>query len=278
MQKALAEAQLGWGNTHPNPMVGAVLVYAGEIVSRGYHARAGDPHAEVMALRGLSGDVFSKSTLYVTLEPCSATGRTSPCVEAILRAKVPHVVVGTTGPNPKHAGAGLELLRAKGVRVESGVLEAECRDLNLVFNHWITKQEPFIAGKMALTLDGKVATRTGSSKWITGPEARADVMRWRRLFPSIGVGAGTVIADDPALTSRQASQEAWCGRRFVFDRSLRIVEGLSCKVLTDDFCANTVLVTSDAVDPVRVACHKKAGIDVWQLPWVRVFGESLSSV
>jgi len=266
MQKALAEAQLGWGDAHPNPMVGAVLVHAGEIVSRGYHARAGDPHAEVMALRGIPEDVSSKSTLYVTLEPCSTTGRTPPCVDEILRAKVSHVVVGATDPNPKHAGAGLELLRTKGVRVESGVLEAECRDLNFIFNHWITKQEPFIAGKMALTLDGKVATRTGSSKWITGPEARADVMRWRRLFPSIGVGAGTVIADDPALTSRQASQEVWCGRRFVFDRSLLISENPNCQLFTDAFRASTVLVAPEGVDPARVACHKKAGIDVWLLP------------
>lgn len=266
MQKALAEAQLGWGDTHPNPMVGAVLVHAGEIVSWGYHARAGGPHAEVVALRGVPEAITSSSTLYVTLEPCSTVGRTDPCVEAILRAKVPHVVVGATDLNPRHLGAGLGLLRSKGVKVETGVLEAACRDLNFIFNHWITQKKPFIAGKMALTLDGKVATRTGRSQWITGPEARADVMRWRRLFPGIGVGAGTVLADDPALTSRQASQGVWCGRRFIFDRSLRISEVAGCKLLEDAFRKNTVLVAAENADPARVACHKKAGAEVWQLP------------
>jgi diaminohydroxyphosphoribosylaminopyrimidine deaminase/5-amino-6-(5-phosphoribosylamino)uracil reductase len=266
MQEALAQARLGWGNTHPNPMVGAVLVHAGVVVSRGYHARAGEPHAEVMALRGVPREITSKSTLYVTLEPCSTTGRTPPCIEAILQAKIPQVLVGTTDPNPLHAGRGLQHLQNQGVIVHCGVLEDDCQELNLIFNHWITNKEPLIAGKMALTLDGKVATRTGHSRWITGEDARADVMHWRRLFPAIGVGAGTVLADDPALTSRQASQAVWCARRFIFDRSLKISEASNYKVFTDNFLRKTVVVTGPEVDPVRVACHKKRGVDVWQLP------------
>lgn len=202
MRRALEAARRGWGATHPNPMVGALIVEHGRVVADGYHARAGEPHAEVVALTNLGRAPAPGATLYVTLEPCSTTGRTPPCTEAIIRAGIKRVVAGAADPNPQHLGRGFALLRAAGVEVVEGVLAEECTDLNFIFNHWITKETPLIAGKIVTTLDGRVATSTGESQWITGAAARRDAMRWRRLFPAIGVGAGTVLADNPRLTSR----------------------------------------------------------------------------
>ncbi|HVU38461.1 MAG TPA: bifunctional diaminohydroxyphosphoribosylaminopyrimidine deaminase/5-amino-6-(5-phosphoribosylamino)uracil reductase RibD, partial [Opitutales bacterium] len=202
MSRALEAARRGWGDTHPNPMVGALIVENGRVVADGFHARAGEPHAEIIALRNLGRAPAPGATMYVTLEPCSTTGRTPPCTEAIIQAGLKRIAVGAADPNPQHAGQGLEILRRAGIEVISGVLAEDCADLNLIFNHWIISQTPFLAGKIATTLDGRVGTRTRQSKWITGAAARRDAMRWRRLFPAVGVGAGTVLADDPQLTSR----------------------------------------------------------------------------
>ncbi len=265
IDRALELARRAWGETHPNPMVGAVIVEDGRIVAEGWHERAGQPHAEVNALRALGRKPRDGAVLYVTLEPCSTHGRTPPCCDAIRAAGLRHVVVGATDPNPAHAGRGLELLRASGVEVIAGVRAAESEDLNLIFNHAITAKRPLLAAKMALTLDGKMATRTGNSKWITGPEARADVMRWRRLFPAIAVGAGTALADDPALTSRSESGE-WCGRRFVLDRRLRVaVEVSKLKLFNDSHVAKTVVVTTAGADPAKVAAIEATGAQVWSL-------------
>ena len=219
MRRALELARQGWGATHPNPMVGALIVEDGEIVAEGFHTKAGEPHAEIMALRALGRKPEPGATLYVTLEPCCTTGRTPPCTEAIIAAGIRRVVVGATDPNPRHAGHGFEVLRAAGVEVVTNVLAAECADLNLIFNHWIVQKRPLLAAKVATTIDGRIACRTGESKWITGEPARADVMRWRRLFPAIAVGAGTVASDDPQLTARLPEGE-WCPWRFVFDAAL----------------------------------------------------------
>lgn len=266
MREALAAATLGWGDTHPNPMVGAVIVEDGQATATGHHARAGGAHAEVAALESLGRRPREGATLYVTLEPCSTQGRTPPCTEAIIAAGIRRVVVGATDPNPSHAGRGFDVLREFGVEVVSGVLEEECNDLNLIFNHWITTGRPLVALKVATSLDGRIAARSGESKWITGEKSRRDVMRWRRLFPAIAVGAGTVATDDPRLTARQDGAET-CPVRFVFDGSLGTASlNPSPRVISDEFAARTTIVTLDSTDPIAVAGMEEQGVRVWRLP------------
>ncbi|HEX7630744.1 MAG TPA: bifunctional diaminohydroxyphosphoribosylaminopyrimidine deaminase/5-amino-6-(5-phosphoribosylamino)uracil reductase RibD, partial [Lacunisphaera sp.] len=244
MRRALDVARRGWGDTHPNPLVGALIVEQGEVVAEGFHAKAGEAHAEVNALKALGRPPAPGATLYVTLEPCCTHGRTPPCTEAILAAGISRIVVGATDPNPAHAGKAFELLRERGVEVITGVLAEDCADLNLIFNHWITTNRPLFAAKSGVTLDGKVATRTGDSKWITGEAARADGHRWRRLFPAIAVGAGTIRADNPRLTARLNGTE-WCPWRFVFDGLLRSVTDKAMpNVYTDEFRERTIVVTT----------------------------------
>ncbi|AOS45371.1 Riboflavin biosynthesis protein RibD [Lacunisphaera limnophila] len=265
MRRAIAGARRGWGATHPNPLVGAVIVEAGEIVAEGYHAKAGEPHAEIMALRALGRRPQAGATLYVTLEPCCTHGRTPPCTAAIIEAGIRHVVVGATDPNPEHAGKGYGLLRAAGVEVTEGVLARECADLNLIFNHWITTGQPLFAAKSGVTLDGKVATRTGDSKWITGAEARADGHAWRRYFPAIAVGAGTVRADNPRLTARVGGVE-WCPWRFVFDGLLRTVTDKAMPaVYTDEFRERTIVVTTPHGGLGYVRKLNAMGVKAWVL-------------
>jgi len=269
MRYALLAAKRAWGETHPNPMVGAVIVEEGKIVAQGHHARAGEPHAEVMALRNLGRAPAPGATMYVTLEPCCTTGRTPPCTEAIIQSGIKEVFVGTTDPNPQHAGKGIEILRAAGVGVTVEDVYGKCADLNLLFNHWITKQQPLFAGKIATTIDGRVATRAGESKWITGERARSDVMRWRRLFPAIGVGAGTVLADDPQLTSRYIcghDKIDWCPVRLIFDRQLRTVIEPLPKVYSDANCARTIAVAGLSPDGARRAQLEAKGVQVWTMP------------
>lgn len=266
MRRALELARRGWGMTHPNPMVGALIVEDGEIVAEGFHAKAGEPHAEIMALRALGRKPEPDATLYVTLEPCCTHGRTPPCTEAIVAAGIKRVVVGATDPNPAHAGRGFEVLRAASVEIESGVLAEECADLNLIFNHWIVHKRLLLAAKIATTIDGRIACRTGESKWITGELARADVMRWRRLFPAIAVGAGTVASDDPQLTARLPEGE-WCPLRFVFDAALSTATlNPLPRLFTDDNRARTIIVTSDRQHSVVVRKLVQLGVQVWQLP------------
>jgi len=265
MHRALEAARRGWGATQPNPMVGALIVENGRVVADGYHARAGEPHAEIMALRNLGRAPAPDATMYVTLEPCSTTGRTPPCTEAIIRSGIKRVVVGTTDPNPQHQGRGVEQLRAAGIEVIEGILAEECSDLNLIFNHWITTQRLLFAGKIATTLDGRVATSSGQSQWITGVAARRDAMRWRRLFPAVGVGAGTVLADDPQLTSRIGKNE-WCPARLIFDRTLRTVTNPLPQVYSDASRSRTIIVTSSTPDATRRALLEKQGVALWKLP------------
>ena len=264
MQMALDEARKAWGQTQSNPMVGAVIVENGEVVSRGYHAKFGGPHAEVQALSHLGRKPSSDAVMYVTLEPCCSTGKTPPCTEAIMDSGIRKVVIGAIDPDPRHQGRGVEILNAAGIETVVGVLSDACEDLNLIFNHVAKSHEPFLAAKTATTLDGKVSTRSGSSKWITGELAREDVMRWRRYFPAIAVGSGTVLADNPSLTSRWAGSVR-CGIRFVFDRRLRTFGQMgTLNVYNDEFKNQTVLVCtegSEGVDELR-----EKGIQVWELP------------
>jgi len=245
MRRAIELALRGWGNTHPNPMVGSVLEEGGAVASEAFHERDGGPHAERLVLASLMHNPQPGATLYVTLEPCSTPGRTGACTDAIIAAGVRRVVVGATDPNPAHAGRGFAVLRAAGIEVVTGVLEAECADMNLIFNHWIARGEPLLAGKIAATLDGRMATRTGDSKWITGEAARRDVHWWRRLFPAIAVGAGTVLTDNPRLTARVEGEPEACPVRFVFDGRMRTVaSGTLPGVYSDEFAARTVVVTT----------------------------------
>jgi diaminohydroxyphosphoribosylaminopyrimidine deaminase/5-amino-6-(5-phosphoribosylamino)uracil reductase len=265
MRRAIELAKRGWGDTHPNPLVGALIVEDGAVVAEGFHARAGEPHAEVNALKALGRRPAPGATLYVTLEPCCTHGRTPPCTEAIAAAGLTRVVIGATDPNPAHAGKGFDILRAAGVEVVTGVLADDCDDLNLIFNHWITTGRPLFAAKSGVTLDGKVATRTGDSKWITGEQSRADGHRWRRLFPAIAVGAGTVRADNPRLTARVNGTE-WCPWRFVFDGLLRTVTDKAMpNVYTDEFRERTIVVTTAHGGMGYVRKLNSMGVKTWVL-------------
>ena len=201
MRLALREARRGLGRTSPNPAVGAVLVKGGRVVGRGHHARAGAPHAEVMAIRQ-AGARAAGADLYTTLEPCDHFGRTPPCTRAILEAGVRRVYSGSSDPNPRVNGRGIRRLRRAGVDVEAGVLRDACDALNEPWFHFITRGRPQVTLKVAATLDGRIATPGGDSRWVTGPEARAEVHRLRNAVDAVLVGAGTARADDPRLTAR----------------------------------------------------------------------------
>lgn len=201
IERALGLAELGRGLVSPNPMVGAVVVADGRIVGEGYHEGPGLPHAEIVALRE-AGAAARGATLYVNLEPCSHQGRTGPCTEAIVEAGIARVVAAMRDPNPLVDGRGFARLRAVGIEVREGVLREEAERLNEAFAKHVRTGLPFVTWKMAASLDGKVACHDGSSRWITGPEARADVHRLRAAADAIVVGAGTALADDPSLTVR----------------------------------------------------------------------------
>lgn len=264
MRRAIEVARSVWGATHPNPMVGAVIVEEGHIVAEGATAPDGGPHAERLALLARGKTPRPGATLYVTLEPCSTHGRTGACTDAIIASGIKRVVVGATDPNPEHAGRGFEVLRTAGIEVITGLFERECTDLNLIFNHWVTTNGPLLAAKVATTLDGKIACRTGDSKWITNERSRADVHRWRRLFPGIAVGAMTILKDNPRLTARQAGLPEWCPWRFVFDGLLRtVVDKNLPAVFTDEFRDRTIVVTTPHGGLGYVRKLRDMGIKVW---------------
>ncbi|MSU70633.1 MAG: bifunctional diaminohydroxyphosphoribosylaminopyrimidine deaminase/5-amino-6-(5-phosphoribosylamino)uracil reductase RibD [Opitutaceae bacterium] len=263
MQRALEVARSGWGATHPNPMVGAVIVEEGRIVGEGSHAADGGPHAERLALLERGKVPRPGATMYVTLEPCSTEGRTGACTAAIIASGIKRVVVGAADPTPAHAGQGYAILRSAGIEVVTGVREADCLDLNLIFNHWVMRAGPLLAAKSAVTIDGKIACRTGDSRWITNEQSRADVHRWRRLFPGIAVGATTVMKDNPRLTARSGGQE-WCPWRFVFDGLLRtVVDKNLPRVYTDEFRERTIVVTTPHGGAGYVRKLRDAGVKVW---------------
>lgn len=209
MLEALELAKLGWGLTNPNPMVGAVIVKDGQVIGRGFHRRAGQAHAEINALQDVErhGANPRGAVLYVTLEPCTFFGRTPPCTEAIVNSGISKVVIGALDANPKNNGRAVNILREHGVEVVFGVEKQECWQLNEHFFHWITTGKPFVMLKMAMTLDGKIATGSGDSKWITGVEARGRVQKWRRLADGIMVGGETLRTDHCRLTVRDP--ETW---------------------------------------------------------------------
>ena len=220
MSRALRLAALGAYTTRPNPMVGCVLARGDAVVGEGWHRRAGEPHAEVLALQA-AGDRAQGATAYVTLEPCSHTGRTGPCADALVAAGVQRVVSAMRDPFPQVDGTGLERLRAAGVLVESGLMEAEARELNRGFVSRIVRGRPWLRVKLASSLDGRSALASGDSKWISSEASRRDVQRWRAAAGALVTGAGTVLADDPSLTVRlPAGTEVVPPLRVVLDPGL----------------------------------------------------------
>ncbi len=221
MRRALSLARKGLGATRPNPAVGAVVVKDGCIVGEGWHKKAGTPHAEVHALNA-AGSKAKGATIYVTLEPCNHTGRTPPCTHAILKSGISRVVVGTADPNPRVEGGGASFLRSKGLAVELGCLEYECRRVIAPFAKHLITGLPWVVSKVAMSLDGRTATRTGHSQWITNQKARAYGHRMRHVCDAILVGRGTVLADDPSLTCRLPRGTGRNPLRIILDSSLSI--------------------------------------------------------
>lgn len=262
MRLARRIARRGYGATSPNPMVGAVLVKGGKIIGRGWHRQAGGPHAEIEAIRDAQrrGKNPRGATLYVTLEPCCTQGRTPPCTEAIIAAGIKRVIVGATDPNPKHAGQGFKILQRAGIEVTPGVLAKECGKLNAAFNHWIVHRKPFVTVKAAMTLDGKIATASGESKWITGEKARAHGMKLRQGSDAILVGVNTILADNPSLTVRtKMGDGGWKMakplRRIVLDSRARTP--LNAKVVSDEFSSMTTIIVGKHAPKNRVAALSK---------------------
>ena len=219
MLRAIQLAKQGEGWTNPNPMVGAVIVKNGRIIGKGYHKKCGELHAERNAIASLT-ESAEGATIYVTLEPCCHYGKTPPCTEAIIEQKIKRVVIGSRDPNPKVSGKGIKMLQEAGIEVIEDFMREECDRLNPVFFHYITTKTPYVVMKYAMTLDGKIATKTGESKWITGEAARAEVQHLRHRYMGIMPGIGTVLADDPMLNVRV---EGWKSPiRILCDSGLRI--------------------------------------------------------
>ncbi|HSG23698.1 MAG TPA: bifunctional diaminohydroxyphosphoribosylaminopyrimidine deaminase/5-amino-6-(5-phosphoribosylamino)uracil reductase RibD [Azonexus sp.] len=258
MAHALQLAERGLWTTSPNPRVGCVLVQAGEIVGEGWHEKAGEPHAEVHALRA-AGDKAKGATAYVTLEPCSHTGRTPPCAEALIAAGVSRVVAAMTDPNPLVAGKGLAMLRAAGIETASDLLESEARELNIGFVSRMMRGRPWLRLKTAASLDGKTALNNGVSQWITGPEARRDGQRWRARACAILTGIGTVRDDDPQLNVRdlETSRQPL---RVVVDS--RLETPLSARILQ----GGPVLIAGAVENAQKSALLRSTGAEVLILP------------
>lgn len=262
MARALELARLGEGRTRPNPPVGALLVQNGDIVGEGFHARAGEAHAEINALRQ-AGDKARGADLYVTLEPCSHQGRTGPCADAVIAAGIRRVFVGCADPNPRVAGRGMEGLRAAGIQVLEDVLGDDCRWLIGPFARHITSGLPLVTLKAALTLDGRTATATGDSQWISNAASRAHVHEVRDRVDAILVGLGTVERDDPRLTTRlpQGGRDA---ARVVVDSRLRLSE--QARLLHLDSPAPTVIATTQQASYGKIRRLRELGARVLVLP------------
>jgi diaminohydroxyphosphoribosylaminopyrimidine deaminase/5-amino-6-(5-phosphoribosylamino)uracil reductase len=258
MAKALHLAERGLNTTSPNPRVGCVLVRDDTLVGSGWHQRAGDPHAEVHALRD-AGDKARGSTAYVTLEPCSHYGKTPPCADALITAGIVRVVVAVQDPNPKVAGAGIMKLRAAGITVECGLMEAAAHDLNIGFFARMARGRPWLRCKVAMSLDGRTALNNGKSQWITGEAARQDVQHWRARACAVLTGIGTVLADDARLNVREVSTERQ-PLRVVLDSDLRVP--LTARM----FEGGKVLIYTATNNAAKVAALEKTGAAISVLP------------
>jgi diaminohydroxyphosphoribosylaminopyrimidine deaminase/5-amino-6-(5-phosphoribosylamino)uracil reductase len=238
MRMALAQARKGLGLTSPNPAVGALLVANGKIIARGYHEQAGCDHAEIKCLKQVRGVVPKDTALYVTLEPCSTTGRTPPCADAIIEAGIRNVVIGTIDPNPRHSGRAIEQLRRANVQVQAGVLADECAQLNEAFNKWIQTGTPFVIAKCGMSLDGRLTRPPNESQWLTTPESRRHAHRLRAHVDAILIGAETLRRDNPRLTARNGKnvKQPW---RVVLSRSGKLPK--DARVFTDRNAKRTMV-------------------------------------
>ena len=263
MQMALDLAIKGEGFTSPNPMVGAIVVKNGKLVGGGFHEVVGGAHAEVNAIDA-AGKLAPGATLYVTLEPCNHTGRTPPCTQKILNAGIDRVVVAMPDPNENVAGGGLKYLEQHGLEVTTGVCEEQARKQNEAFITYVTTGRPFVIAKCAATLDGRIATRTGDSKWVTGEAARRFVHRLRHAVDAIMVGINTVRKDNPSLTTRLDGREGKDPARIILDTHLSIAP--DARVLQQDSAADTILVAGKGVGHSKKAVFEKAGVQVIEAP------------
>lgn len=263
MQLALDLASSAKGKTNPNPLVGAVIVKEGSIVGTGLHRKSGEPHAEVHAFR-MAGEHAKGATLYVTLEPCSHFGKTPPCANLVKESGVQRVVVAMEDPNPSVAGRGIQLLRDAGIEVEVGLLEKQARRLNERFIHNMVASRPFVISKFAMTLDGKIATYNGHSQWITGEEARQDVHELRNEVDAILVGIGTVLKDNPALTTRLKGRTGKNPTRIILDRQLKTP--LDAQILKTNI-ARTIIVTAEGQQE-KTHTFKNTGAEFIYVPLV----------
>ncbi|MBI5882827.1 MAG: bifunctional diaminohydroxyphosphoribosylaminopyrimidine deaminase/5-amino-6-(5-phosphoribosylamino)uracil reductase RibD [Elusimicrobia bacterium] len=260
MKEALSLARRGEGGTRPNPPVGAVIVSKGRAVGRGWHRKAGGPHAEVFALRQ-AGPMAKGATAYVTLEPCSTWGLTGPCTERLIAAGVRRVVFGVRDPNPKHQGAGATVLRKAGIKVAEGVEKEAAGALIRPFSKRMRTGLPYLTLKMAMSLDGRIAEPGGLSRWVSGPGSRAVVMELRRRVDAVMVGSRTVLKDDPRLLPEAGQNTPF---RVIVDSRGRTP--VSARVLTDGNQAATIIATTSACLEGRRRSYLRSGASVWSLP------------
>ncbi|NKB80556.1 MAG: bifunctional diaminohydroxyphosphoribosylaminopyrimidine deaminase/5-amino-6-(5-phosphoribosylamino)uracil reductase RibD [Nitrospirales bacterium] len=265
MKCVLRLAAKGRGSTSPNPMVGAIVVADGQVVAQSYHAKVGGPHAEVLALKH-AGEAAHGATLYVNLEPCCHINkRTPPCVPSIMTSGIRRVVIGVQDPNPLVQGQGIRRLQKSGIIVDVGCLESEAARLNEGYGHWIRTRQPFVILKAAMTLDGKIATASGESKWITGEQARKHVHRTRSQVDAILVGISTILKDDPHLTVRGLSQSSIRQPlRIVLDSRLRIP--LRANILKSESGMGVLVATTAKASVQRLNKLRSKGVTVWVLP------------
>lgn len=261
MKRVLELAAGGWGRTNPNPLVGALIVKNGEIIAEGYHEILGGAHAEVAAFKNARQEVRG-GTLYVNLEPCSHYGRTPPCAEAVIKAGIAKVVIAMEDPNPKVCGRGVKLLRDAGIETVVGVLEGDARKLNEIFIKYVTQQKPFVILKAAMTLDGKIASATGDSKWISGESSRQQVHLLRDRVAAIMVGVDTVLADNPALTARPVGKAGKDPVRIIVDSKGKIP--IDSRVIKDE-AAGTILATTSAIDAEKEKLLREKGVRLMKL-------------
>lgn len=264
MKLALELAKKGIGKVHPNPMVGAVIVKDGKILGQGYHKKCGEGHAEVNAFKDAEekNENVEGAEMYVTLEPCSHFGKTPPCADKIIEKKISKVFIGILDPNPLVAGRGVKKLKDAGIYVEYGILESECYKLNEVFMKYIVKKEPFVVMKTGMSLDGKIATYSGESKWITGEKSREDVHNLRNELTGIMVGINTVLKDNPQLTCRVNG-----GRnpiRIIVDSTLKIP--IDCKIVNTAKEVETIIATTDKANLDKINSLEDKGVKVIVVP------------
>jgi diaminohydroxyphosphoribosylaminopyrimidine deaminase / 5-amino-6-(5-phosphoribosylamino)uracil reductase len=274
MRAALKEAEKAQGQTSPNPAVGTVLVIDNRIVARGHHRGAGHEHAEIECLRNFAADVPARATLYVTLEPCSTVGRTAPCTNAIIKAGVKNVVIGTVDVNPRHFGRGITQLRNAGVKVRDAVLADDCARLNEAFNKWIITRRPFVIAKCGMSLDGRLARRPGEPRWITSAPARRDTHRLRAHVDAVLVGAETVRVDNPRLTVRgiRHARQPW---RVVLTRSGNLPP--RARLFSDRIAARTLVYKRKGLAAVLEDLGKKNVTSVLIEGGGEVLGQALDA-